>query len=197
MKVPSKPGKTHTVEAAGNKGGLAQASYVSGSLPPPSLQLLSPGPGATFYNYSSVVDAIAGLFRSPGSLLGIGPAPQSGGDASLSVLGWSAKSDATGMKYSLQIAKSADFAGTAFQKDDITTTTFNLQRSMLPNTGTYYWRVRAINDAGDVGQWSNYWQFESKAASPLVIAISVTIIALVIAMIIFGIIALVSRSRYS
>jgi hypothetical protein len=68
---------------------------------------------------------------------------------------------------------------------------------MLPNTGTYYWRVRAINDAGDVGQWSNYWQFESKAASPLVIAISVTIIALVIAMIIFGIIALVSRSRYS
>ncbi len=197
MKVPSKSGKTHIVDAAGNKGGLASASYVSGSLPPPSLQLLTPGPGATFYNYSSVVDAIAGLFRSPGSLLGIGPAPQSGGDASLAVLGWSAKSDATGMKYSLQIAKSADFASTALQKDDITATTFNLQRSMLPNTGTYYWRVRAINDAGDVGQWSNYWQFESKAASPLVIAISVTIIALIIAMIIFGIIALVSRSRYN
>ena len=45
MKIPSRPGKVHTVEAAGNKGGVAQASYTSGSLPPPSLQLLSPGPG--------------------------------------------------------------------------------------------------------------------------------------------------------
>jgi len=198
MKVPSKSGKTHTVEAAGNKGGIAQASYTSGSLPPPSLQLLSPGPGAIFYNYGSVVDAIAGLFRSPGNLLGIGTASQpASGDASLAVLGWSAKSDATGMKYSLQIAKSADFASTALQKDDITTTSFILQRSMLPGTGVYYWRVRAINDEGDVGQWSNYWQFESRAASPLVIAISITIIALIIAMIIFGIIALINRSRYS
>jgi hypothetical protein len=197
MKVPSKPGKTHTVEAAGNKGGLAQADYTTGSLPPPSLQLLTPGPGATFYNYNSVIDAITGLFRSPGSLLGIGPASQPGGDVSLAVLGWSAKSDNTGMKYSLQISRSPDFASTALQKDDIASTSFNLQRSMLPNTGIYYWRVRAINDAGDVGQWSNSWQFESRSASPLVIAIAFTVIALIIAIIIFGIIALVSRNRYS
>jgi len=198
MKAPSKAGKTHTIEAAGNKGGLAQASYTSGSLPPPSLQLLTPGPGATFYNYNSVIDAITGLFRSPNSLLGIGPASQSSGaDASLAVLGWSADTDTTGMKYSLQISKSPDFAGTAMQKDDIPTTSFNLQRSMLPDTGTYYWRVRAVNDADDVGQWSNSWNFDSRAASPLVIAIAFTIIALIIAIIVFGIIALISRSRYS
>jgi len=198
LKAPSKAGKTHTIEAAGNKGGLAQASYTSGSLPPPSLQLLTPGPGATFYNYNSVIDALTGLFRSPGSLVGIGPASQtSGADVSLAVLGWSADTDAAGMKYTLQISKSPDFAGTAMQKDDITSTSFNLQRSLLPDTGTYYWRARAVNDAGEVGQWSNSWQFESRAASPLVIAIAVTIIALIIAIIVFGIIALISRSRYS
>ncbi len=198
MKAPSKAGKTHTIEAAGNKGGVAQASYTSGSLPPPAIQLLSPGPGATFYGYNSVVDAMTGLFRSPGSILGIGPAPQqSGTDTSLDVLSWSADTDNSGIKYSLQISKSPDFTSTAMQKDDITGASFNLQRSMLPDAGTYYWRVRAVNDAGEIGSWSNSWRFDSKAASPLVVAIAFTIIALIIAMIVFGIIALISRSRYS
>jgi len=198
MKAPSKAGKTHTIEAAGNKGGVAQASYTSGSLPPPAIQLLSPGPGATFYGYNSVVDAMTGLFRSPGSILGIGPAPQqSGTDTSLDVLSWSADTDNSGIKYSLQISKSPDFTSTAMQKDDIIGASFNLQRSMLPDAGTYYWRVRAVNDAGEIGSWSNSWRFDSKAASPLVVAIAFTIIALIIAMIVFGIIALISRSRYS
>jgi hypothetical protein len=85
----------------------------------------------------------------------------------------------------------------AIQKDDITGASFNLLRSMLPNAGTYYWRVRAVNDAGDIGSWSNYWRFDSSAASPLIIAIAFTVIILVLAIIVFGIIALVSRSRYS
>jgi len=198
MKIPSRPGKVHTVEAAGNKGGVAQASYTSGSLPPPAVQLLSPGPGATIYGYNSVVDAISGIFKSPGSLLGIGPTPQlSGTDTSLVVLNWSTDTNQAGLKYSLQISKTPDFASMAVQKDDITGASFNLLRSMLPNAGTYYWRVRAVNDTGDIGSWSNSWRFDSSAASPLIVAIAFTVIALIIAMIIFGIIALISRSRYS
>jgi len=198
MKAPSRPGKVHTVEAAGNKGGVAQASYTSGSLPPPSLQLLSPGPGATIYGYNSVVDAISGIFKSPGSLFGIGPSPQQGGaDTSIAVMTWSADAVQAGLKYSLKISKAPDFASVAVQKDNITGASFNLLRSMLPAAGTYYWRVRAVNDAGDIGPWSNSWKFDSAAASPLVIAIVFTIIALLLAMIVFGIIALVSRSRYS
>ena len=198
MKAPSRPGKVHTVEAAGNKGGVAQASYTSGSLPPPSLQLLSPGPGATIYEYNSVVDTISGIFKSPGSLFGIGPTPQQGGaDTSIAVMTWSADTVQAGLKYSLQISKTPDFASVAVQKDNITGASFNLLRSMLPAAGTYYWRVRAVNDAGDIGPWSNSWKFDSSAASPLVIAIVFTIIALLLAMIVFGIIALVSRSRYS
>jgi predicted phage tail protein len=110
---------------------------------------------------------------------------------------WSADTVQAGLKYSLQISKTPDFASVAVQKDNITGASFNLLRSMLPAAGTYYWRVRAVNDAGDIGPWSNSWKFDSSAASPLVIAISFTIIALLLAMIVFGIIALVSRSRYS
>jgi len=198
MKVPSRPGKVHTVEAAGNKGGVAQASYTSGSLPPPSLQLLSPGPGATIYGYNSVVDAISGMLKSPGSLFGIGPAPQqSGTDTSLAMMTWSADADQAGLNYSLQISKMPDFTVATVQKDSITGASFNLLRSMLPDSGTYYWRVRAVNDSGDIGPWSNSWSFAAAAASPLVVAIVFTIFILLLAMIVFGIIALVSRSRYN
>ena len=198
MKAPSRPGKEHTVEAAGNKGGLAQASYTSGSLPPPALQPLSPGPGAALYIYNSVLDALSGMIKSPGSLFGIGSAPQqSGADTSLAVMNWSADAVQPGLKYSLQISKTPDFTSVAVQKDNITGTSFNLLSSLLPATGTYYWRVRAVNDAGDIGPWSNSWKFDSLAASPLVLAIVFTIVVLLLAMIMFGIIALVSRSRYN
>ena len=198
MKIPSKPGQVHTVEAAGNKGGGARASYSSGSLPPPTIQLLSPGPGAEIYGYNSVIDAISAIFKSPGSLFGIGSTTHpSGADTSLAVLRWSADTDQEGLKYSLQISKTPGFTIVTVERDDITGTSFNLLKSVLPDAGTYYWRVRAVNDAGEVGPWSNSWALASAAASPLVIAIALTIIVLLLAMIIFGIIALVSRSRYS
>jgi predicted phage tail protein len=131
-------------------------------------------------------------------LLGIGPTPQlSGADTSLVVLNWSADTDQAGLKYSLQISKTPDFTSVAIQKDDIAGASFNLLRSMLPNAGTYYWHVRAVSDAGDIGPWSNNWRFDSSAASPLIIAIAFTVMILVLAIIVFGIIALVSRSRYS
>jgi len=198
MKIPSKPGQVHTVEAAGNKGGGARASYSSGSLPPPTIQLLSPGPGAEIYGYNSVIDAISAIFKSPGSLFGIGSTTHpSGADTSLAVLRWSADTDQEGLKYSLQISKTPGFTIVTVERDDITGTSFNLLKSVLPDAGTYYWRVRAVNDADEVGPWSNSWALDSAAASPLVIAIALTIIVLLLAMIIFGIIALVSRSRYS
>jgi hypothetical protein len=198
IKIPSRPGKVHTLEAAGNKGSVAQASYTSGALPPPALQLLAPGPGATIYGYTSVVDALSGMLKSPGSLFGIGPNPQqSGSNTSLAVLSWSADADQPGLKYSLQISKTPDFTSVTVQKDGITGASLNLMKSMLPDPGTYYWRARAVNDSGDIGSWSNSWRFDSAAASPLVLAIVFTIFILLLAMIVFGIIALVNRSRYN
>jgi len=196
MKAPSRPGKEHTVEAAGNKGSVALASYASGSLPPPAVQLLSPGPGAALYIYNSVLDAMAGMLQSPGSLFGIGPVPQQGSaDTSLATMTWSADAVQPGLKYSLQISKMPDFTSVAIQKDNISGASFNLLKSVLPAAGTYYWRVRAVNDAGELGSWSNSWKFDSSAASPLVLAIIFTIVVLLLAIIIFGIMALVSRSR--
>jgi len=197
IKVPVKAGKEHTVEAAGNKGGLAQATYVSGTLPPPLPQLLFPGPGATVQSNNSVVDMIISIFKSIGGLFGPAQAsPQNKPGEIITAMNWSVSGDQTGVRYSLQISKTADFVNVILRKDGIEGTTYNLDGSSLTSAGTYYWRVRASNEAGDVSPWSNYWMFELIPTSPLVMAIAITVLILVLAMLVFAILALVNRNRY-
>jgi len=200
IKVPAKAGKEHTVEAAGNKGGLAQATYVSGALPPPLPQLLFPGPGATIQSNNSVVDVIISIFKSIGGLFSASSAssasPLTQHEEIITAMNWSVSSDQAGVKYSLQISKTADFVNVVLRKDGIEGTTYNLDRSSIASAGTYYWRVRAANETGDVSPWSNYWMFEFVPTSPLVMAIAITVLILVLAMLIFAILALVNRNRY-
>ena len=111
-------------------------------------------------------------------------------------MNWSVSGDQTGVKYSLQISKTADFVNVILHKDGIDGTTYNLDRSSLATGGTYYWRVRASNEPGEVSPWSNYWMFELVPTSPLVMAIAVTILILALAMLIFAVLAIVNRNRY-
>ena len=197
IKIPAKPGKEHIVEATGNKGGLAQATYVSGTLPPPLPQLLFPGPGATVQSNNSVVDVIISIFKSIGGLFSSTPAsPLNKPEGIITAMNWSVSGDQTGVKYSLQISKTADFVNVILRKDGIEGTTYNLDRSGLATGGTYYWRVRASNEPGEVSPWSNYWMFELVPTSPLVMAIAVTILILALAMLIFAVLAIVNRNRY-
>ena len=197
IKVPAKPGKEHTVEASGNKGGLAQATYVSGTLPPPLPQLLFPGPGAVVQSNNSVVDAIVSIFKSIGNLFSPGQASQQNrAEGILTSMNWSVSGDQTGVKYSLQISRTADFVNVVLRKDGIEGTTYNLDKSSLASAGTYYWRVRASNETGEVSPWSNYWVFELVPTSPLVMAIAITILVLALAMLVFAVLAIVNRNRY-
>ncbi len=197
IKVPSRPGKEHTVEASGNKGGVAQASYLSGSLPPPVPQLLFPGPGATVQSTQSIIDAIISVFKSIGGMF-TAPAvsQQNSADGTLTAMNWSVSGEQTGLKYSLQISMTTDFVNVVFPKDGIEGTAYNLNKSSLPIAGVYYWRVRSTNDSGDISQWSNYWKFVAVPTSPLLMAIAATILILIMAIIIFAIMAFISRNRY-
>ena len=122
--------------------------------------------------------------------------PQNKADGIITAMNWSVSGDQTGVKYSLQISKTADFVNVILRKDGIEGTTYNLDGAGLASAGTYYWRVRASNEVGDVSPWSNYWMFELIPTSPLVMAIAITILILVLAMLAFAILALVNRNRY-
>jgi hypothetical protein len=80
-------------------------------------------------------------------------------------------------------------------KDDIATSSFDLYKSNFLLSGTYYWRVKASGDAGGVSPWSNSWNFDIITASSLVMALSVTILILLLAIVAFGVFAVINRSR--
>lgn len=195
FQVPTSPIKEHQVVATGNKGALAQANYISVTLTPTVPQLLYPGPGAKIQSPSSVIDIfskyIGGMFDR---LNGSGQVTT---DTILSALNWSVTGEQAGLKYSLQVSRTADFLNPVLSRDGIQSNMYNLTMAELPQAGTYYWRVRASNDTGGTSPWSNNWSFEVLPASNLVLVISITIIVLLLAAIVFGIIALVNKSRYS
>jgi hypothetical protein len=195
--APISPIKEHQVTATGSKGALAQASYTSISVAPAAPQLLFPGPGAKIQTSSSVFDAISNIFKYIGGLFDtLSSAKQITNDTTLTAMNWEVKGDKSALKYTLQISKAQDFSNIIFTKDGIQSNSYNLAQSNLPTAGVYYWRVKAANETGGVSPWSNNWSFEFIPASGLILTIAITIIILIIAIIIFGIIALFNRRPY-
>ena len=197
FQVPISPIKEHQVTATGSKGAIAQANYTSISIAPAAPQLLFPGPGAKIQTSNSVFDAISNVFKYIGGAFDTGSSPiQKTNDVTLTAMNWEVKADQSALKYTLQISKTQDFSNILFTKNGIQSSSYNLAQSNLPTAGVYYWRVNAANDTGGVSPWSNSWSFEVIPASGLIITIAVTIILLIIAIVIFGIIALVNRRKY-
>ncbi len=196
IQAPIGPIKEHQVTATGSKGALAQATYTPVSVAPAAPQLLFPGPGAKIQTSSSVFDAISNVFKYIGGLFNSSGSTQKINDITLTAMNWEVKGDPSALKYTLQISKTQDFSNVVYTKEGIQINSYNLIQSNLPAAGVYYWRVKAANETGSVSPWSNSWSFEFIPASGLVLTIAITIIVLIIAMVIFGIIALVNRRRY-
>jgi hypothetical protein len=167
------------------------------SVSPVAPQLLFPGPGAKIQTSNSVFDVILNVFKYFGGIFdAFSGSEQKAGDAVLTAMNWDVKGDQSVLKYTLQISRTQDFSNVLFTKDGIQTKSYNLSKSSLPLAGVYYWRVKATNESGQASPWSNNWSFEILPTSPLILTIAITIIILLIAVVVFGIIALINRRRY-
>ncbi len=60
--------------------------------------------------------------------------------------------------YQLQVSKNADLSAAVFDQNTITDTSFTV--SSLDANTTYYWRVKALNAAGN-SAWSEVWSFST------------------------------------
>jgi len=74
-------------------------------------------------------------------------------------LDWSDVSDPSGVAYNLSIARDAGFASIVFLKNGLKVSTYDLTPSEALVAGTYYWRVRAVDNAGNASSWSENWSF--------------------------------------
>jgi len=77
---------------------------------------------------------------------------------------WSEVPDDSGVRYRLQIATSANVTATGFVDDPVFSieglveTSYTLNETAL-DYGTYYWIVRAVDRAGNEGNWTVAYSF--------------------------------------
>jgi hypothetical protein len=74
------------------------------------------------------------------------------------IFDWNAVTDPSGVTYILQISHDASFSTLVLEKTGLTTTSYTMTKEeKLESSGAktpYYWRVLAVDQAGNVGAWS-------------------------------------------
>jgi hypothetical protein len=72
---------------------------------------------------------------------------------------WSDVSDPSGITYELEVASDSEFTSLLIEKTGLTASNYNATAVDALSDGTYYWRVRARDEANNVGDFSPTWSF--------------------------------------
>jgi len=129
--VPPSHHGEHSVTVGYSADNVASAIFIMESDPPPTPQLLSPARGSRLGFWGNVTPKLE----------------------------WSQVSDPSGVRYSLQLASSADFSTGSLiaSVEDLADTSYTPAEA-LP-MGSYYWRVKAIDGAENDSGWSAAYSF--------------------------------------
>jgi hypothetical protein len=169
--VPESHHSEHQVTAEDAAGNNATAILIMESTAPPMPTLTSPSNGS----WVGLVGRVTPTFS------------------------WSAVSDESGVRYSLQIATSANVTATGelvdsiVSKEGLVGTSYTMEETEALPYGTYYWIVQAVDGAGNARGWTGARSFRA-GLLPMwaFILIIVAIVALIGVLIYFFII----RRRY-
>jgi len=71
---------------------------------------------------------------------------------------WTSVTDPSGVTYQIQIDDNCDFSSPVYAVN-LTENTHTLLDENSLALGTYFWRVRAVDEVGNVGDWSEQWNF--------------------------------------
>ena len=127
FKIPQGKAGDHTVTVTDPTAAVFSLNLSVESSPPPTPNLISPEAGSEFGSFGKT----SVTFR------------------------WSAVEDPSGVYYLLEISPSSDFAGTVIRKENLTATEYTLSDDEALTKGNYYWRVRAVDGAGNQSDWTN------------------------------------------
>lgn len=152
---PSQHGE-HLVTVGYSADKVASATFIMESDPPSTPQPLSPAKGSRLGFWSQAKPTLE----------------------------WSRVSDQSGVRYSLQLATSADFSTGSLIASvaDLADTSYTPAEAL--SNGSYYWRVKATDGADNDGGWSAAFSFRVGFMPRWAfIAVGVVILALLIALI--------------
>jgi len=77
-------------------------------------------------------------------------------------LTWSAVTDDSGVSYNLQVSRNTNFATLIIPElSGLTQESYTIPNELALSYGTYYWRVKAVDGAQNIGKWSDTYSFRS------------------------------------
>ncbi len=114
----------------------------------------------------TVADAKFGVDLTVPQITLISPADKIMIETSTPVLNWSYENDLTGVFYELVVDNNADFGTPILTKTSLAEASYSPTSGEALSEGTYFWRVRAADGAGNVGGWSENRIFVYKVSVP-------------------------------
>jgi hypothetical protein len=140
FKVPASKAGAHTISVRDLSvaGLIATATFNIESTPPPRPNLLAPEPGTQA--------------------------------STTPVLTWSAVTDPSGVTYSLQVAKDANFSNMVLSQTGLIEAQYAVSPgqafALVKKSSPFYWRVKAIDGAGNESPWSSTGTFYTQDSAP-------------------------------
>lgn len=92
---------------------------------------------------------------------------------------WGAVDDPSGVTYAFEMSKTPAFAGTVLHREGLEKAMLTLKSGEKPSTGKYYWRVRAVDLAGNASDWSKPQSIEFTGISLFWVGIAVGVLVLI------------------
>jgi hypothetical protein len=126
FKPPASVAGTHSVTVSDSTNAAGSATFTIESTAPATPSAIAPEPGTKF----DLFDNKPIEFR------------------------WSVVEDPSGVVYSLEISKKSDFSGSVIRKENMDKPIYILTITERPGAGEYYWRIKAIDLAGNASNWS-------------------------------------------
>jgi hypothetical protein len=143
FKIPPSKAGDHTITVTDATASVSSVKFAVESTPPSTPRLLSPEAGTRL----GVIGKTVVSFD------------------------WEEVTDPSGVFYTLEISPTSDFSGTVLRKDGLGASEYTLtEKEALPR-GKYYWRVKAVDGAGNESAWSTAQMVEVSAMQWWLIAV--------------------------
>lgn len=173
--TPQSSTKDNNVKAVGTAGNSAETIFIIDKVTPPAPVLVSPQQGAKLALFGSVGDVLLGTAKQLLGIISFQNSNKRGfGPPSVS-FDWSDVKVQGKTSYTLEIANTNDFSSPAVLKKGLINSEYDLSKDDTITLGSYSWRVRAVDDIGNEGLWSEANKFEVIPMSNSVLILSLVI----------------------
>jgi hypothetical protein len=175
FEAPQSAVKENKVKATGTAGNSAETLFIIDKVTPPAPSLVSPTQGAELEVFDSVGDVFLGTTKQLIRIISFRKSEQRKLGPSDIKFDWSDIKVQGKTTYTLEIANGNDFLSPAVLKKELVDSEYTLSRDDILTTGSYTWRVMAVDDIGNEGLWSDADEFEVIPMSNQILIMSLVI----------------------